>query len=264
VAAARIFRRLAELLDVTVSSPADGEVLTYDSGTSKWRNEAAGGGGGLASLRAVRFPVAFDTPGIVPSSFPITSYDVETQTIVVAGEHTAAFAPGVGFVMTVDGFSNQPAGVVSSAYTTETTVTLSPGSLFPDIVYVSALVPVGATVYTPAVGDVLLGNDYAPLTAVSVSEAWNGSTPTLKVLTEEIRRAQSLSFVALDATVADDSGGASLMLSASPGFAVGANWRLWRFTTADPILVQVDDNNGADPGSSQGAAEIVLLVIPAA
>lgn len=44
MAAARIIRRLAELLDVTVTSPADGEVLTYDSGTSKWRNEAAGGG----------------------------------------------------------------------------------------------------------------------------------------------------------------------------------------------------------------------------
>lgn len=44
--AVRVFRRLRDLLDVTVSSPADGDVLTYDSGTSKFRNEAASGGGG--------------------------------------------------------------------------------------------------------------------------------------------------------------------------------------------------------------------------
>jgi hypothetical protein len=49
LAAIRIFRRLAELLDVAVSSPTDGQVLTYDTGTSKWRNEAAGNSGSLPS-----------------------------------------------------------------------------------------------------------------------------------------------------------------------------------------------------------------------
>lgn len=46
----RIFRRLSELLDVTVAAPTDGQVLTYDTGTSKWRNEAAAGGGASVPL----------------------------------------------------------------------------------------------------------------------------------------------------------------------------------------------------------------------
>jgi hypothetical protein len=44
--ASRVIRRLVDLLDVSVSAPADGEVLTYDTATSKWRNEASAGGGG--------------------------------------------------------------------------------------------------------------------------------------------------------------------------------------------------------------------------
>ena len=48
----KIFRRISELLDVGLSSPADGEVLTYDSGTSKWVNSAAAGGGGGAPTDA--------------------------------------------------------------------------------------------------------------------------------------------------------------------------------------------------------------------
>lgn len=38
---------LNDLSDVVITgTPADGEVLTWDSGTSKWVNEAGGGGGG--------------------------------------------------------------------------------------------------------------------------------------------------------------------------------------------------------------------------
>jgi hypothetical protein len=39
---------LADLTDVALSSPADTEVLTYDSGSSKWVNAAGGAGGSLA------------------------------------------------------------------------------------------------------------------------------------------------------------------------------------------------------------------------
>ena len=44
--AIRSFRFLRQLLDVAVASPADGEVLTYDSVSGKWVNEAGGAGGG--------------------------------------------------------------------------------------------------------------------------------------------------------------------------------------------------------------------------
>jgi hypothetical protein len=51
--AARVLRRLRDLLDVTVSAPADGEVLTYDSGTSKWQER---GGSRAAAAAAVLRP----------------------------------------------------------------------------------------------------------------------------------------------------------------------------------------------------------------
>jgi len=46
----RIFRKLAQLLDVDLvtNAPADGDSLTYDSASSKWVPGAGGGGGGGA------------------------------------------------------------------------------------------------------------------------------------------------------------------------------------------------------------------------
>lgn len=50
--AIRSFRFLRQLLDVAVASPADGEVLTYDSVSGKWVNEAGGAGSGGAPTSA--------------------------------------------------------------------------------------------------------------------------------------------------------------------------------------------------------------------
>ena len=49
---------LNDLTDVVITNPQDGDVLTYDSGTGDWINEAGGGGGGgantaLSNLAAV-------------------------------------------------------------------------------------------------------------------------------------------------------------------------------------------------------------------
>jgi hypothetical protein len=53
---------LAELSDVAISSPTNGEVLTYDSTTGKWQNEAGGGGGGgVTSLEALTGALTFDS-----------------------------------------------------------------------------------------------------------------------------------------------------------------------------------------------------------
>lgn len=46
MAAIRIYKRLRELLDVALTSPADGEVLAYNAADGKWENSAAAGGGG--------------------------------------------------------------------------------------------------------------------------------------------------------------------------------------------------------------------------
>jgi hypothetical protein len=224
-----------------------------------------GGAAAAATITAIRFPITFATPGLVPESFPLVSWDVPAQTVTVAGNRTAAFAPGVAFFAILDSEAASPTTVLTSTFAGGNTTIAGAGTfLGDDITYVSAVVAVGATIYTPTVGDMLLGYNDAPFTLVTVSQAWNGATPHLKVLTEAYRQAQSTPFATLDATVADDPFGTSLKLSAPPGFTVGTNWRLWRFTTADPILVQVDDNNNSDPGSTQGAAEIVLLILPAA
>lgn len=48
----RIFSTLASLLDVLISSPADGQVLTYQASSSKWKNAtpASGGSGGSPNV----------------------------------------------------------------------------------------------------------------------------------------------------------------------------------------------------------------------
>src|SRR6185503_18260103 len=43
---ARIFRKLAQLLDVDVAAVADGDALVWDDGAGKWVPGAGGGGGG--------------------------------------------------------------------------------------------------------------------------------------------------------------------------------------------------------------------------
>lgn len=43
--AIRVIAFLKSLLDVLISTPADGDVLTYEAATSLWKNKAASGGG---------------------------------------------------------------------------------------------------------------------------------------------------------------------------------------------------------------------------
>ena len=44
---------LDDLGDVTITTPADNQVLTYDSASSTWKNEAAAGGGGAVATDAI-------------------------------------------------------------------------------------------------------------------------------------------------------------------------------------------------------------------
>ncbi len=55
---------LSEIDGVEITTPADGEVLTYDDGTSTWINQQAGGGGGLWT-DATDYIFAPDERGIV-------------------------------------------------------------------------------------------------------------------------------------------------------------------------------------------------------
>jgi hypothetical protein len=82
MAAIRIYRRLRELLDVAISSPADGDVLAYNDATSKWENSAAAAGGGSSTLLGLADVAGTDGAGKAPVSngadtFTLT--DVATQ-----------------------------------------------------------------------------------------------------------------------------------------------------------------------------------------
>jgi hypothetical protein len=68
---------LAQLNDVAISSPANGQVLTYDSSSSKWVNAAGGGGGGGT-------PVAFSATATGtwnPAALNASNYYASTATI---------------------------------------------------------------------------------------------------------------------------------------------------------------------------------------
>lgn len=58
---------LEDLTDVTITTPQDGDVLTYDSGTGEWVNEAGGGGGGANTALSNLASVAINT-SLLPGS----------------------------------------------------------------------------------------------------------------------------------------------------------------------------------------------------
>lgn len=58
---------LEDLTDVDITNPQDGDVLTYDSGTGEWVNEAGGGGGGANTALSNLASVAINT-SLLPGS----------------------------------------------------------------------------------------------------------------------------------------------------------------------------------------------------
>lgn len=82
---------LASDTDVNLTSPANGDVLTYDSGTSKWINSPPSGGGGGGSGGA-GFPMLFDLSMGVPSLASMTQVNI-------SGNHSVSENPGVALTI---------------------------------------------------------------------------------------------------------------------------------------------------------------------
>lgn len=133
----------------------------------------------------------------------------------------------------------------------------------------------GAAVYTPAIGDTLLD------AWIEVVTAWNGTSPNGDVgqftsgdlgwfnhVNAAIDMTAADSQAALGATMlaqATSATRASGLAQASYPSAPQGTYRAVpaKFTTSDPVKVCVSQggvNDGADPGSSQGAAVLHLLV----
>jgi hypothetical protein len=81
------------LADVTITSPSDGQVLSYDSASSKWINANASGGGGVPSV-TVSSPSTTQT-----LSAPSTSEEVYiyTPSAAISVNLVAAATCGAGF-----------------------------------------------------------------------------------------------------------------------------------------------------------------------
>jgi hypothetical protein len=72
---------LNDLTDVTITTPADGQVLTYDSGTGEWVNEAPTGGGTPGgSTTQVQYNNAGVFGGITGATTDGTNLSVTTPT----------------------------------------------------------------------------------------------------------------------------------------------------------------------------------------
>ena len=80
----RIFRKLAQLLDVDTTGAADGDSLTYDSATSTWVPEAVSGGGGSDDQTAAEVP--FTPAGTIAAT------DTQSAVEEVATDAAAAVA----------------------------------------------------------------------------------------------------------------------------------------------------------------------------
>jgi hypothetical protein len=223
-----------------------------------------GASGAAPTVKRVRFPFAFNTPGLVPTSFPIIAVDADNKTITVAGDRTAAFAVGVGFAIAGSSDYDQPGTVVSATVVGGNTVIDGNFFFIGPTADGAAVVAVGLPIYTPAPGETMFALGDNPVIHGSISEAWNGTTPILHLTNELGRRSQSLFNTPIDVTIADnDLFVTGEIFVNSPGFSASNSHRFLRFASASPILVWVASNDGLDPGSTQGAGELVFLILAA-
>lgn len=108
----------------------------------------------------------------------------------------------------------------------------------------------GVVIYTPDDGDVLAYYG----TVISVETAFDGTTPKLNLG----MGTNAAAFAQIDATQADSplGGGGGV---APTGNALGSGEIL---DGTDVVLV-LDDGSGGNPGSMQGAGEVILLILAA-
>jgi len=227
-----------------------------------WETEVdtGGGGGGSESPLIVRMAIAFDTPDLVTTTepFPITAVDQGDQTFTVAGDQTAAFADGLNFTVSGstgnDGTYNCVTSVFGSGVTVITTFEAIPDATV-DGDAIGNVRPVGIVIYTPTPGDVLpLGQSF-----VVLPTAFDGNNPTVRfgVASDRVIFDNSIG----EPPLTDEDNVDSAYASVIQG--VGFPTSSVVFTTAEPIVVFVDDGNGGAPGSTEGEGEMILYIVKA-
>jgi hypothetical protein len=233
----------------SLPSPTDdGDVLTVVSGD--WAGAAPGGGS--QPLKVVRFPFAFDTPGLT-GAYPITAVDAPGGTITIAGDHAAVLTAAGAFSVTGSTGNDGSFSVVSATFAAGSTTIDAGGPLFDATADGDVIVCGQPVVYTPTVGD-RLGVD----SVISVYTAFDGNSPRLTVM---VRGADPSIQEIMDCDATDADGpvfGGSWNRSATTG-ATGGSYAV----DTTPIVLLLDDGGILPPGSIQGEGEVFLVIYPA-
>lgn len=247
-----------------LSSPTSSDVyealLPYsnDAVAAVAAKRAAGGaGGGSQPIEVVRVPIAFDDVGIVVTMLEITAVtDGPGSTVTVAGDHAAAFPAGSACRIFNSNAIDDGYTVVSAVFGAGSTVISITEELGDDSVSGSVYDNTsGVVIYTPVADDVLFGG----WLSLPGETEWDGSTPRLhfQVEGDDPGGGAEVNFDCNDTNVQNNVTASvvksSVLSSSRQVLAQGTK----------PFRLFVDDNSYGDPGSLQGAGEIVLLIAKA-
>lgn len=101
---------IASLNDVALTSPANGDVLTYDSGSSTWKN-AAPSGGGVSSLQSLTGSLTLESSD---SSVIFTTPDSTHINLKAVGSGGASVAPWYPFPIIQEALGTTESGASTS------------------------------------------------------------------------------------------------------------------------------------------------------
>lgn len=238
-------------------------ILTDADGVIRFRGSAAGGS---QPFEHVVVPITFDTDNLTVQAFPITAVGIDpANTLRIAGDHAELFPVTSQFTVIGstlnDGIYTVQSVSVSGGNTIITTdEAIADATVDGEVLNATSggATTAGVTVYTPTAGDLWLLSRVA--TTVNVSAAFNGNTPTgwfaLGADDYSTFGGQSgLDLTQIDASL-DASGHATQATTSN----FGGGDKPARFMDDTPLRFLIDDGSFGAPGSSQGEAEIHLII----
>lgn len=252
---------------------ADGDVLTIVAGHQEFAAPAAGGN---AHFEYVRTPFAFDSANLAVQAFPITGVDLLTNTVTIAGDHTALFPAGRRAVISGSTGNDYDGYLIGSSSfgAGSTSVVFDPAGALPSDATVDGNLvnngTAGLTVATLGEGDVLMtpGASVVPIILVLIPEAFDGpATPYLQLYPSDplLQGYYPLLQNNIDTSVAvDDPSNFEGLWADQAGATVIVYNALYPTGGTGSIVAQLfNSNSHGAPGSTQGRGVIWLPVLRA-